>query len=68
MFFVSETDMLKAIHTALLDEVISSGGEEIDGDRFPALQNFLDLLIQVFASKENQIHHSFFEEIPTEDL
>ncbi|KAL3067834.1 hypothetical protein niasHS_016800 [Heterodera schachtii] len=51
MFFVSETDMLKAIHTALLDEVISSGGDEIDGDRFAALRKFVELLIQRFPKK-----------------
>uniref|UniRef100_A0A914H3W3 Sulfhydryl oxidase n=1 Tax=Globodera rostochiensis TaxID=31243 RepID=A0A914H3W3_GLORO len=50
MFFVGETDMLKAIHAALLDEVISSGGDEIDKERFPALRQFIELLIQRFPT------------------
>ncbi|KAI3413317.1 hypothetical protein GPALN_010814 [Globodera pallida] len=52
MFFVGETDMLKAIHTALLDEVISSGGDEIDKQKFPALRQFVELLIQRFPTFE----------------
>jgi hypothetical protein len=46
MFYVSETDMLKSIHTALLDEVISSGGDELDPNRMQYLRNFIDFLIQ----------------------
>ena len=51
MFYVSETDMLKAVHSALLDEVISSGGDELDATRMQNLRNFLDLLIQRFPRK-----------------
>ena len=51
MFYVSETDMLKAVHSALLDEVLSSGGDELAATRMQNLRNFLDLLIQRFPWK-----------------
>ncbi|CAK5082767.1 unnamed protein product [Meloidogyne enterolobii] len=51
LFYVSESDMLKAIHAALLDEVISSGGNELDSQRISNLKKFLDLLIQRFPRK-----------------
>ena len=50
MFFVSEIDMLKAVRTALLDEVISSAGDWLDGEKFMALYNFLGLLIKVIIT------------------
>lgn len=51
MFFVSEIDMLKAVRTALLDEVISSAGDWLDGEKFMALYNFLGLLIKRFPQR-----------------
>ncbi|CAJ0931382.1 unnamed protein product, partial [Mesorhabditis belari] len=47
MYYVSETDMLKAMHTALYDEVIRSPGF-IQGENFTNLFNFVDLLANHF--------------------
>lgn len=46
MYFASETDMLKAVRGALLDEIILSG-EVVNGDDFTNLQNFVGLLADV---------------------
>ncbi|TMS38076.1 hypothetical protein L596_004879 [Steinernema carpocapsae] len=47
MYFVSETDMLKAMYMALHDEVIRTG-EVIQGANFTHLYNFVDLLAEHF--------------------
>lgn len=46
MYFVSETDMLKAMRAALLDEV-TRANEFIRGQNFTNLYNFLVLLSEV---------------------
>lgn len=46
MYYVSETDMLKAMHMALYDEVIRSPGY-IQGENFTALADFVTLLSNV---------------------
>ena len=47
MYYVSETDMLKAVHYALYDEVIRSPGY-IQGSNFTALADFVSLLSNHF--------------------
>lgn len=46
MYFVSETDMLKAMYGALYLEAPRAGGN-FTGANLTALHNFLDLLITV---------------------
>ncbi|VDN58765.1 unnamed protein product [Dracunculus medinensis] len=55
LYYVSETDMLKAMRMAIYDEVIKIG-DKIQGDDFIALYNFIDLLathfpVTTFATK-----------------
>lgn len=45
MYFVSETDMLKAMRSALLDEVIRAD-DIITGQHFGDLHNFVSLLAE----------------------
>ncbi|KAK0398495.1 hypothetical protein QR680_002620 [Steinernema hermaphroditum] len=47
MYFVSETDMLKAMYMALHDEVIRAN-DVIQGSNFTHLYNFVDLLAEHF--------------------
>uniref|UniRef100_A0A914ZRY6 Sulfhydryl oxidase n=1 Tax=Parascaris univalens TaxID=6257 RepID=A0A914ZRY6_PARUN len=47
MYFVSETDMLKAMRIALLDEVVKTSNR-ISNENFTALFNFVDLLAEHF--------------------
>uniref|UniRef100_A0A914CAW3 Sulfhydryl oxidase n=2 Tax=Acrobeloides nanus TaxID=290746 RepID=A0A914CAW3_9BILA len=49
LYFVSETDLLKAMHYALLDEVIRSSNY-IQGQNFTNLYNFVSLLSEHFPS------------------
>ncbi|KAI6188880.1 Sulfhydryl oxidase [Aphelenchoides besseyi] len=49
MYFVSETDMLKAMRSALLDEVIRSN-EYVEGANFTNLYNFVSLLADHFPT------------------
>lgn len=46
LYFASETDMLKAMHSALHDEVVRSN-DRIDGQNFTNLYNFVSLLSEV---------------------
>jgi hypothetical protein len=48
-YFVSETDMLKAMHSALLDEVVRTS-DFIQGPNFTNLYNFVALLAEHFPS------------------
>uniref|UniRef100_A0A914HZE2 Sulfhydryl oxidase n=1 Tax=Globodera rostochiensis TaxID=31243 RepID=A0A914HZE2_GLORO len=50
LYFVSETDLLKAVRMALLDEVTRMD-EMIRGDRFRRLYNFVVLLFEHFPTK-----------------
>ncbi|KAI6170994.1 Sulfhydryl oxidase [Aphelenchoides bicaudatus] len=49
LYFVSETDMLKAMRQALLDEVIRAN-EHIRGSNFTSLYNFVSLLADNFPT------------------
>ncbi|VDM36623.1 unnamed protein product [Toxocara canis] len=49
MYFVSETDMLKAMRIALVDEVIKTS-HYIRNENFAALLNFVSLLAEVLKS------------------
>jgi hypothetical protein len=58
MYFVSETDMLKAMHIALYSEVLDNG-DVIAGENLTALFNFVDLLAQVVVVRLNsRTNHS----------
>ena len=46
MYFASETDMLKAMHSALHDEVVRAS-DRIEGHNFTNLYNFVSLLADV---------------------
>ncbi|KAF7635605.1 Sulfhydryl oxidase [Meloidogyne graminicola] len=50
LYFVSETDMLKTVRMAILDEVTFSG-LPIEGDRFRKLYAFISLLTEYFPTK-----------------
>uniref|UniRef100_A0A914QE45 Sulfhydryl oxidase n=1 Tax=Panagrolaimus davidi TaxID=227884 RepID=A0A914QE45_9BILA len=50
LYYTSESDMLKAIHYALRDEVIRPN-EIIKGDNFTNLLNFVNLLIDNFPTE-----------------
>jgi len=49
MYFASETDMLKAMHSALHDEVVRAS-DRIEGHNFTNLYNFVSLLADHFPS------------------
>ncbi|KAI1725012.1 erv1 / alr family domain-containing protein [Ditylenchus destructor] len=49
MYFVSETDMLKAMRSALLDEVVRAD-DIITGQHFGDLHNFVSLLAEYFPT------------------
>uniref|UniRef100_A0A1I7WX30 Rab-GAP TBC domain-containing protein n=1 Tax=Heterorhabditis bacteriophora TaxID=37862 RepID=A0A1I7WX30_HETBA len=51
MYYVSETDMLKAMHMALYDEVVRTPGY-IQGENFTALTDFVTLLSNVSKNLE----------------
>uniref|UniRef100_A0A0N5A7N8 Sulfhydryl oxidase n=1 Tax=Syphacia muris TaxID=451379 RepID=A0A0N5A7N8_9BILA len=51
MFYASETDMLKSMRMALLDEVIRSNGL-ISYGNFTALFNFVDLLAEMLKNSQ----------------
>uniref|UniRef100_A0A9J2P841 Sulfhydryl oxidase n=1 Tax=Ascaris lumbricoides TaxID=6252 RepID=A0A9J2P841_ASCLU len=55
MYFVSETDMLKAMRIALLDEVVKTSNR-ISNENFTALFNFVDLLAQMLKSSSKARH------------
>lgn len=46
LYFASETDMLKAMYSALHDEVVRAN-DRIDGQNFTNLYNFVSLLSEV---------------------
>lgn len=46
LYFASETDMLKAMYSALHDEVVRTN-DRIDGQNFTNLYNFVSLLAEV---------------------
>ncbi|VDM94914.1 unnamed protein product [Thelazia callipaeda] len=47
LYYVSETDMLKAMRMALLDEVVKTD-EDIAGEKFTALFDFISILVEYF--------------------
>uniref|UniRef100_A0A0M3K852 Sulfhydryl oxidase n=1 Tax=Anisakis simplex TaxID=6269 RepID=A0A0M3K852_ANISI len=49
LYFVSETDMLKAMRMALMDEVMKSG-KVISNENFTALYNFIGVLSEHFPT------------------
>ncbi|VDM97243.1 unnamed protein product [Thelazia callipaeda] len=54
MYFVSETDILKALRYALVDEV-SRSGKELFSSNLTALRDFLDLLAKSLKNSERAV-------------
>lgn len=51
MYYVSETDMLKAVRMSIYDEVVRSSSP-LRGENLTALSNYLTLLSQVHLQRE----------------